>query len=71
MFMVFAMAEFSGSKTITSPLKSSLKLDVLHFGHMLSFVKEWQLEQAFSLIAGHLSSVLTALSLLVCLLRLL
>jgi hypothetical protein len=38
MFMAFAMAEPSGSKTMTNPLKSSLSDVDLHFGHTLSFV---------------------------------
>jgi hypothetical protein len=48
--MAFAIAEPSGSKTISKPPKSSLKLGDLHFGHTLSFVMQWQVVQAFSLI---------------------
>jgi len=51
MFIALAMADPSGSNTITNPLKSSLKLVDLHFGQTLSFVKKWQLVQAFSLIS--------------------
>src|SRR5208337_2708895 len=54
--MAFAIAEFCGSKTITSPPKSSLRVAVLHFGQVFSFVREWQVAQAFSLIWFHLSS---------------
>jgi len=50
MFMAFAMAEPSGLKIITNPLKSSLKDDVLHFGHMFSLVMNLHIGQAFSLI---------------------
>jgi hypothetical protein len=47
--MAFAMAEPSGSNIITNPLKSSLKEDVLHFGHMFSLVMMWHIGHAFSL----------------------
>jgi hypothetical protein len=40
MFIALAMAELSGSKIITNPLKSSLRPDVLHFGQMFSLVKK-------------------------------
>jgi len=49
MFMAFAMAEPSGSKTIINPLKSSLKVGDLHFGQVFSLVMMWHVEQAFSL----------------------
>jgi len=48
--MAFAMAEPSGLKIIANPLKSSLKDDVLHFGHTFSLVMNRHVGQAFSLI---------------------
>jgi len=48
-FMVFAIAESSGSKTITRPEKSSLKLGVLQLGQIDPVAISWQSRQAFSL----------------------
>jgi hypothetical protein len=50
MIIALAIAEFSGSNTITVPLKSSLRLVDLHFGHTFSFVMKWQFVHAFLFI---------------------
>jgi hypothetical protein len=47
--MTFAIAEPSGSKMITRPVKSSLRLGVLQLGQIDPVVISWQSRQAFSL----------------------
>src|SRR3989304_1205123 len=58
MFMAFAIAELSGSNIMTMPLKSSLRLVDLHFGHTFSLVMKWQFVHAFSFIPGQSYSAL-------------